>query len=91
MNDWAQKLENELDDQYDIASYWDKDRRCLEIDTPASRHKLEVSLTNVYGFVLSLVIGDETGGVLKDVDLASCIRSEHLADTIHSFYTTYEG
>jgi hypothetical protein len=89
-HEWWTDIENELDTQYDLAAYWDKRGRYLEIDLPATRHKLEVSLTNVYGFVISLVITDETGGVFKEIDLYSCVKRENIADTIHSLYTSYE-
>ncbi|QNN99313.1 hypothetical protein SEA_FAUST_241 [Streptomyces phage Faust] len=89
-HEWWTELENELDSQYDVASYWDKKHRYLEVDLSAGRHKLEVSLTNVYGFVVSLVILDETGGVMVEKDLYSCVKREDLADTIHSVHTSYE-
>lgn len=89
-HEWWNDLEKELDEQYDVAAYWDKRGRYLEIDLSATRHKLEVSLTNVYGFVISLVILDETGGVLVEKDLYSCVKRDQLADTIHSVYTSYE-
>lgn len=86
---WWLDIEKELDEQYDIASYWDKRFRYLEIDVPAGRQKLEISLTNVYGFVISLVMIDESGGVTKDVDLYSCVKREDLADTISNIYNSY--
>lgn len=86
---WWDDLEKELDEQYNLGSYWDKKSRYLEIDLPASRHTLEVSLTNVYGFVISLVIADETGGVLKEIDLYSCVKREDLAETISNIYNSY--
>ncbi|AXH49345.1 hypothetical protein HWB76_gp055 [Streptomyces phage Blueeyedbeauty] len=89
-HEWWTELENELDKEYDVASYWDKENRYLEIDLPVGRHTLEVALTNVYGFVISLVITDETGGMMVEKDLHSCVKREHLADTIHSLYTSYE-
>lgn len=88
-HEWWTTIENELDEQYGIAAYWDKNNRYLEIDLPASRHTLHVSLTNVYGFVISLVISDQTGGILKDIDLYSCVKRENIADTIHSVYNSY--
>lgn len=89
-HEWWNDIEKELDEQYDIASYWDKKNRYLEIDLSATRHKLEVSLTNVYGFVISLVISEETGGVMVETSLYSCVKRENLADTIHSLYNSYE-
>lgn len=88
-HEWWTDIENELDSEYDVAAYWDKKSRYLEIDLPASRHTLEVSLTNVYGFVISLVIADETGGVLKEIDLYSCVKREDLAETISNIYNSY--
>ena len=90
-HNWAQELEDELSEQYDISananvkmySQW------LEVELPATRHTLDVGLTNVYGFVISLNIGDETGGVLKEIDLYSCVKREDLADTISNIYNSY--
>jgi len=87
-HDWAQVLEDELDEQYDIAA--NAGRNVVEVELPATRHWLEIALTNVYGFVITLNIADETGGLMKDVDLYSCVKREDLADTIHSLYTSYE-
>jgi hypothetical protein len=89
-HEWWTEVENELDTEYDVAAYWDRKHKYLEVDLFASRHKLEVSLTNVYGFVISLVILDETGGVMVEKDLYSCVKRENLADTIHSLYNSYE-
>lgn len=87
---WWEEVEKELDEQYDIASYWDRKARYLEIDLSATRHKLEVSLTNLYGFVISLVILDENAGVLVEKDLYSCLNKNDLCDKIHSLSTSYE-
>jgi len=87
---WALDVENELDEQYDIASYSGKSGRMLEVDLPVSRHSLHVSLTNIYGYVISLLIHDETGGLLKEVDLYTCQGKQDLAETISSLYTSYE-
>jgi len=88
-HEWWEDIITELDEQYDIAAYWDKRHRYLEIDLPASRHSLEVSLTNVYGFVISLVITNETGGVMKDITIFSCVNRKNLATDIHSVYNSY--
>lgn len=87
---WGLDIENELDEQYNLAAYSGKSGRELEIDLPANRHSLYVSLTNIYGYVISLKIHDETGGLLKEVDLYTCVAKQNLADTIHSVYTSYE-
>ncbi|QOI67603.1 hypothetical protein SEA_BEUFFERT_235 [Streptomyces phage Beuffert] len=89
-HEWAVDIEEELDKEYDIAGYSGPTGKLLEVELPATRHTLYISLTNVYGFVITLNIGDETGGVLKEVDLYSCVKRENLADTIHSLYTSYE-
>lgn len=91
-HNWVAELEKELYEQYGIAigvggnSY----RKYVEVELPATRHTLEVELTNVYGFVITLMIADETGGLLKEIDLYSCVKREDLADTIHSLYNSYE-
>jgi hypothetical protein len=87
---WAVDIEEELDREYDIASYSGKSGRLLEVDLPVGRHSLHVSLTNIYGYVISLLIHDETGGLLKEVDLYTCLGKQDIADTVHSLYTSYE-
>jgi len=89
---WAQALEDELSEQYDVPAnaVVRPHHQHVEVELPATRHSLDISLTNVYGFVITLSIGDETGGLLKEIDLYSCVKREDLADTIHSLYTSYE-
>lgn len=85
---WANDIEKELDEQYDIASYSVKGKS-LEVDLPASRQSLVVTLTNVYGFVVTLYIYDETGGSIKDIDLYTCVAKKDLAETISTLYNSY--
>ena len=87
---WAVDVEEELDREYDIPAYSGKFGRSLEVETPATRHTLHVSLTNLYGFVITLRIADETGGIIVDQDVASCLAKKDVADKIHSLYTSYE-
>lgn len=86
-HNWTQELENELSEQYNVPA--NAGRRVLEVELPATRHWLEVALTNLYGFVITLNIADETGGLMKDVDLYSCVKREDLAETISSIYNSY--
>jgi hypothetical protein len=90
-HDWATALENELDEQYSIPSHAVNKMysRWLEVELPATRHTLNVSLTNIYGFVITLSIHDETGGLIKEIDLYSCVGINNLADTIDSIYGSY--
>lgn len=86
-HDWPTALEDELSEEYDVPA--NVSGRVVEVELPATRQWLEVALTNVNGFVVTLNIGDETGGVLKSVDLYSCVKRENLADTVSNIYNSY--
>ncbi|QIQ63100.1 hypothetical protein SEA_MOAB_246 [Streptomyces phage Moab] len=90
-HNWAVELKEELENEYGISSYANvkMHSQWLEVELPATRQTLDIGLTNVYGFVISLNVSDETGGVLKEVDLYSCVKREDLADTISNFYNSY--
>lgn len=86
---WAVDVERELEEQYGIASHVvGLYSQSLQVEL-SGRHRLDVELTNVYGFVITLSIGDETGGLLKEIDLYSCVGKNNLADTIRSIHASY--
>jgi hypothetical protein len=86
-HNWSGALKHELSEEYNIPS--NATGNVVEVELPSTRHWLEIALTNVYGFVISLAIGDETGGVLVEKDLYSCVKREQLAETIASIYNSY--
>jgi hypothetical protein len=91
MNDWAQALEDELSEQYGVpANALGKHVRYVEVELPADRHMLDIRSHSLYGFIITLYVSDQTGGLLKEVDLYTCVKQEDLADTIHSWYSSYE-
>lgn len=92
-NSWAQELEDELSEQYYVPANVSGGKyvKYVEVELPATRHSLEVRNHSLYGFMITLFIGDETGGLLKEIDLYTCVKPEDLADTVHSLYTSYEG
>lgn len=90
MNEWAQALEDELSEQYNVpANALGKHVRYVEVELPGTRHSLDVRLHNLYGFIVTLNVGDETGGLLIERDIYIGVRQSDLADTIHSFYSSY--
>lgn len=89
MNEWTDELVNELEEQYGIsASVSGNFVKSVELDLPGS-HKLDVTKHSLYGFILTLTIGDETGGVAYEVTLATCVNQENLADDVAGIYNSY--
>lgn len=84
---WKQTVVDELDEQYDIAANVVKNT--VEVEMPSTRHVIEISLSNLYGFVISLTISDETGGVIYDNSIASCVRLENIASDVAGMYNSY--
>lgn len=91
MNEWAQALEDELSEQYNVpANALGKHVKYVEVELPATRHTLDIRKHNLYGFIITLYIADETGGVMVERDLYVGAKESDLADTVHSLYTSYE-
>lgn len=86
-HDWKQALVDELDEQYDIAA--NVVGRSVEIEMPSTRHVVDVVHSDLYGFITSLRVYDETGGVLTENTLETCVKRESLADDIASLYNSY--
>lgn len=88
--DWSELLSKQLESEYGISSEITGNYvKRMEIDLPASRHSLEVSLSSVYGFIITLYIADETGGVLVEKDLYTAVKQDDLYDTIYNVYVSY--
>lgn len=91
MTDWAQSLEDELSEEYNVpANALGEYVRYVEVDLSATRHSLDIRNHSLYGFIITLYIADETGGVLVEKELYIGIKETDLADTVHSLYTSYE-
>lgn len=91
-NNWAQKLENELSEQYDIPAnaVLRPHYQHLDVELNGVRQILDVQFSNVYGFFMSLCLFDETGGLIVERELYSGLTEDQLADTIHSLYECYQ-
>lgn len=89
-NSWVQPLEDELSEEYDIpANVMGNHVKYVEIELPATRQVLNVSNHSLYGFMMTLVVSDETGGVLKEMTVYTAVRQERLASLIDDFYRSY--
>jgi hypothetical protein len=89
-HDWSQALVDELDEQYDVpASVEGNIVKKVEIDLPG-RHYLDITNHNLYGFIVTLTICDETGGVIAEKDLLVGVKQENLASDVAGIYNSYE-
>ena len=91
-NNWAQKLENELSEQYDVPAnarlrpYGQN----LEVEVNGVRQILDVQFFSLYGFIITLCMFDETGGLVVETELYHGLNENQLADTIHSVYNSFQ-
>lgn len=88
-NNWAQKLEEELSEQYDIPAnaLFRPYNQHLEVELNGAREILDVQYFTLYGFMITLCLFDETGGLIRETELYSTLEECQLADTIHSVYS----
>lgn len=90
MNDWSDKLVAELDSEYDVpANVSGNIVKKVEIDLPG-RHYLDITNHSLYGFIVTLTICDETGGVIVEKDLLVCANEKSLASDVAGIYNSYE-
>ncbi|AXG66350.1 hypothetical protein SEA_ANNADREAMY_226 [Streptomyces phage Annadreamy] len=89
--DWTQALEDELSEEYNVpANSVGQIVKYVEVEIPATRHSLDIRNHSLYGFIITLYIADETGGVMVEKELYIGVKESDLADTVHSLYTSYE-
>lgn len=86
---WAQKLETELSEQYDIPANANirPHGQNLDVELNGSRQILAVEVHSLYGYIVSLKMYDETGGLIVEADL---FTDHDLASTIDSIYRSYQ-
>lgn len=89
-NSWVQALEDELSEEYDIpANAMGNHIKYVEVELPATRQNLHISNHSLYGFIMTLMVFDETGGTIKEMTLYTAVRQERLASLIDDFYRSY--
>lgn len=90
-DNWAQKLEAELSEQYDIAANANirPHGQSLDVELNGSRQLLAVEVHSLYGYIVSLKMYDETGGLIVEADLFTGVDYD-IATTIDSIYRSYQ-
>lgn len=87
---WIEPLIDELSEEYDIpANSMGNHVKYVEVELPATRQILNISSHSLYGFIMTLVLSDETGGVMKEMTLYTAVRQERLVSLIDDFYRSY--
>jgi hypothetical protein len=87
---WVERLLDELSEEYDIpGNVMGNHVQYVEVELPSTRHVLQVSNHSLYGFIMTLIVSDETGGVMKEMTLYTAVRQERLASLIDDFYRSY--
>jgi hypothetical protein len=90
MSEWADDVVKELDEQYNVpANVEGNIVKKVEIDLPG-KHYLDITNHSLYGFIVTLTICDETGGVIAEKELLIGVKREDLASDVAGIYNSYE-
>lgn len=90
-DNWAQILETELSEQYDIPANANirPHGQSLNVELNGSRQVLAIEVHSLYGYIVSLKMYDETGGLIVEADLFTGVNYD-LASTVDSIYRSYQ-
>lgn len=91
-DNWAQKLEIELSEQFDIPANTNirPYGQTVQVELNGVRQVLDVMRSSLYGFVLTLRMYDETGGPIVESEICIGLHKDQLATTIDSIYRSYQ-